>query len=336
MVIVIGASGFIGTYLVDRLTELGIDVLATGRSSMAESYYRSKGVRFQRLDITKREDIERLPTENVEGVVLLAAMLPANVREDNPFAYVDANINATLYLLEYCRKNKIKKIISTTSYADLQLKWTADFPIEAESDRRYKLNDDHASYIITKNAATDFILHYNQVYGLQGCVFRLPPVYGVGPHGTIYMDGKKYKSGLQIFIENAMEGKPIEIYGNKDVRRDVVYVKDVVEACVLALKAERAAGIYNITSGVAQTLEEHVKSIIEVFSPKNHPSSIIYSPDKPNNSRSFLFDVSKATKDFGYKPRYVPFAKLLSDYKQELVNNRFLHLTQERKKVDNE
>jgi UDP-glucose 4-epimerase len=323
MIIVIGASGFIGTYLVDELIKNKFEVLATGRTNSSESYYKSTGIKFLHLDIANVNDFKKLPTKNVEAVVLLAALLPANVKGyNNPYDYVDINIKGTLNVLEYCRKNNIKKIISTTSYADVQNLWKKDYKIKESDPRNYRLSGDHASYVISKNAATDFILHYNEEYDMSGSVFRLPPVYGYGPHSEIYVNGKYYKSGFQVFLEKAIRGDSIEIYGDKNVSRDIVYVKDVTDAFISAIKSGKAVGLYNIASGKPLTLESQVKNIIKVFSSKDKKSEIKLLPGKKNNSSSYAFDISKARKDFNYNPKY-SFEKLLLDYKKEIESKKF-------------
>jgi len=333
MIIVIGATGFIGTYLVDELLREGVDVIATGRNKTIAKYLKKKGVLFVELDITKKEDFKKLPTENIDAVVLLAALLPANVKNHNPFDYIKVNITGTLNVLEYCRLNNVKKLISTTSYADVQNLWSKNMPINETAKRDFKFTGDHTLYIITKNTASDLIEHYNQEYGMQGVVLRLPPVYGYGPHLEIYVNGKYYKSGFQIFVEKATKGESIEIWGDSNITRDIVYIKDVVSAFILVLKSTRAKGLYNITSGVPLSLDEQVKTTIEVFSPKNKPSEIIYQPDKKNASTSYIFDITKARQDFGYAPQFIPFKKMLLDYKSEMDKGEFDFLVKNRKKV---
>ena len=332
MVIVIGASGFIGSYLVRQLVGEGYEVLATGRRKSALKYYVDHNIPNVEVDISECSDFEKLPQKGVEAVIILAALLPANSVDNDPYEYVDVNIKGTLNVLEYCRKNGIKKVISTTSYADIQEKWEKNVPLADDIERNFKLAGDHASYIISKNAATDFILHYNADYSMQGIIFRLPPVYGVGPHSVIYVDGKIYKSGLQIFIDKAVAGENIQIYGDKDVSRDVVSVKDVVSAFILAIKSNAACGIYNISSGRATTLEEQVEAIIDIFSTLPNKSRIEYLPEKPNNSKSFLLDISKAEKDFGYNPSFADFHDLMEDYKQDLDNDVLSTFFGDRKK----
>ena len=332
MIVVTGATGFIGTYLVDELVKEKFDVLATGRNRSAELYYKKAGIPFTRLDVTKEEDFDKLPNEGVDSVVHLAALLPANVRNYVAKDYININVIGTINVLEYCRKNNVNKIISTTSYADVQNLWKKRKPISEDSCRNFKFFGDHAIYVISKNTSTDIIENYSQEYGMYGIVFKLPPVYGYGPHSEIYVDGKYYKSGFQVFLEKAIKGEDIEIWGDSQIERDVVYIKDVVSGFILALKSNRAQGLYNISSGVSLSLSEQVKTTIKVFSSKEKKSKIIYRPDKKNVSTSYIFDIRKAKEDFGYKPKFVPFEKMLIDYKKEMENKRFSFLIESRKK----
>ena len=241
---------------------------------------------------------------------------------ENAADYIRVNVNGTINVLEYCRKNDIKKIISTSSYADVFNSWQKNVAIKETEPRGYKFTGDHAAYVISKNAATDMIEYYNQQHGLQGCVFRLPPVYGVGPHSEIYVNGKYYKTGIQTFIESAERGSDIEIWGDPHMSRDIVYVKDVVDAFILALNSDSARGLYNMTSGVPLELEEQVKIIIDVFK-KDKVSNIVYRPEKENNTPSFLFDMSKAKEDFGFVPKYKSYRDMMIDYKKELESGRW-------------
>src|SRR5699024_5486390 len=149
--------------------------------------------------------------------------------------------------------------------------------------RNFLLKGDHAAYAISKNAATDLIEYYSQQHGLSGAVFRLPPVYGVGPHDVIYDNGMNKKSGISIFIEKTKKGETIEIHGDPNLSRDIIYVKDVAKAFVQALRSERTHGLYNMTSGVGLTLEDQVKIVIDVFTIEKR-SEIKYKPELKNST----------------------------------------------------
>lgn len=330
MVIVIGGSGFIGTYLVEELINDKYDVLVTGRNKGIKKHYEEKGVKFLEFDLTNEEDYDKLPKDNIEGVILLAGMLPANVECEDLEDYFKVNVLGTIKVLEYCRKNNIKKVISTTSYADVRNSWNSEVALTEDEPRNFMFTGDHAVYVISKNAASDVMEYYNQTYGMECSIFRLPPVYGVGPHSTIYVNGKLYKTGIQTFIDNAIEGKSIEIWGNPEIKRDIVYVKDVAKAFVYALNSDEVKGLYNITAGTQVTLKEQAEVVIKLFSEENNKSEIVYRPEKKNNTPSFLFDISKAKKDFGYEPKYIPFEKMMIDYKEELESKRFDFLVESR------
>lgn len=336
MVIVIGGTGFIGVYTVERLIKDGYKVLATGRNKSCCGYFKSLGADFVELDITNKNDFKKLPQTDVEAVILLAGLLPANEKVDiksneNADDYINVNVNGTINVLEYCRLHNIKKVISTTSYADVANAWRKDYAIKETEPRDFKFTGDHAVYVISKNAATDMILYYNCQHGMQGSIFRLPPVYGVGPHSEIYVNGKYYKTGIQTFIENAISGKPIEIWGDSNISRDIVYVKDIARAFSLAIKSDKTEGLYNMTLGKATTLYEQVETVIKIFG-KDKKSQIVMRPDKKNNTPSFLFDMTKAKNDFGFVPEYDNFEKMMIDYKNEMESGRFDFLIKSRKK----
>jgi len=333
MIIVIGASSFIGVYTINALLEQGYKVLATGRKDGFRDYYKKLGVDYVNLNICDKESFDSLPKKGVEGVILLAALLPANSPvnldvSENAADYFKVNTIGTINVLEYCRMNQVNRVISTTSYADVYGHWSKEKMIDEFVPRSFSYEGDHAAYVISKNAATDIIEYYNQQHGMSNAVFRLPPVYGVGPHGSLYVNGTYVKSGLQLFIEKAINGEEISVFGDKDVSRDVVYVKDVAGAFVQAIQSQNTYGLYNITSGKGVTLEEQAKVIMDIFSPKNANKKINFRPDIPNGSQSYIFSVEKARKDFNYLPKYKNFQDMMEDYFYEMQKGTVASLFQ--------
>lgn len=332
MIIVIGATGFIGMYTVERLIADGKQVIATGRNQKMRPVLEGMGARFITLDITDKNGFGKLPKEGVEGVILLAGLLPANVdvdisKDENAAEYFEVNVIGTINVLEYCRVNHIRKVISSCSYSDVSGAWKKGVAIKETEPRNYKYSGDHAVYVFSKNAANDVMEYYNQQHGMQCASFRFPPVYGVGPHSAIYVNGKYYKSGIQTFIENAQTGEDIELWGDPHITRDIIYVKDVARAYSLALQSDRTYGLYNMASGTELDLEEQAKAVIQVFG-GGKKSRIVYRPEKPNNTPSYLFDMSKAKEDFGFEPEYTSYVAMMEDYKKELESGRWELLIQ--------
>lgn len=336
MIIVIGASGFIGMYTVEQLIKDGKQVLATGRNDRMRLPLEKMGAAFETLDITNPTDFDKLPTKGVDGVILLGGLLPANAKVDlskdeNAADYFKVNTIGTIHVLEYCRKNGIKKVLGASSYSDVAGAWREGYAIKESEPRDFHFTGDHAVYVISKNAANDVMEYYNQQHGMQCAWFRFPPVYGVGPHATIYVNGKVYKSGIQTFIEHAQAGEDIELWGNPHIKRDIIYVKDVAKAYSLAMDSEKTYGLYNMTSGVELDLEDQAKAVIEVFG-EGKKSKIVYRPDKPNHTPSYLFDMSKAKRDFGFVPQYTDYVSMMKDYKMELESGRWNMLAERSQK----
>lgn len=336
MIIIIGATGFIGLYTVEAFLRAGKTVIATGRNLDLGRRLEQSGAQFIPLDITCEANFNQLPTVDVEGVVLLAGLLPANVtadleQEENAADYFRVNVLGTINVLEYCRKNNIRKVIGNCSYSDVSGAWKKGYPITEDEPRKFSFTGDHAVYVISRNACNDVMEYYNQQHHMQCSWFRFPPVYGVGPHGTIYVNGKLYKSGIETFIENAKEGRDIQIWGDPHIERDIIYVKDVADAYVLAMESANTYGLYNMTSETSLDLEEQVKTIIDVFSTEKK-SKIIYCPEKENNTSSFLFSMEKARRDFGFVPQFADYHKMMEDYKMELESGKWNELFKLRKK----
>lgn len=334
MIIVFGASGFIGTYLIDYLIANKFDTMPTDIDCEVKSYYEKQGIPFMSLDVTNEKEFDKLPKSGVDAVINLACVQPANVSKEEYDArkYVEVNIIGTLNILEFCKKTSVPRIIQTSSQRVIQGLWKEGKPIPEEINKAIKYTGEYAMFSISEGTAEDCVEHYRQQYGMKGIVFRLPPVYGYGPHTAIFKNGKPVLTGFKIFIENAIAGKPLEAWGDCEKGRDIIYVKDVVSAIILALKSKDASGLYNIASGRSLSLTEEVETIIKVFSPRSHASKIIYRPDKVNSIEPFLCDISRAKRELGWTPKY-SFEEMLVDYKKEEESGRFKFLLERREQA---
>ena len=334
MIVVFGAGGFIGTYFTDQLVRDGYTVIASDYSEIGEAYYRKQGIPYHRIDITLKRDFERLPKMGIEAVVHLACVQPANVSEQkyDPVDYIRVNVLGTLNVLEFCRLNNVKKIIYACSHRNTQGMWVekSGKPIRESDGRSIKFTGEYAMFSISESAATDCVEHYSQTYGIDGIAIRLPPVYGYGPHTEIFKDGKPLTTGFQVFIEKAEQSLPLVLWGDPKNGRDIVYVKDVVSAVELALKTPGVQGLFNISSGRRLSLKEQAECIIRAFSPPGRPSEIRYLPDKPNFIESYVYDIDKARRAFGWQPKY-SFEDMLIDYRKEMDSGRFAYLIDKRK-----
>lgn len=331
-ILVFGAAGFIGSYLVSDLVDQGFDVVASDVSNVGYEFYKERNISYINVDITKKDDFKKLALERYDAVIHLAATQPANVslKSYDPKDYINVNVIGTLNILEFCRENQIRKIIYASSHRNTQGFWVKNKAITEEDGRAIKFDGEYAMFSISESAAQDCVHHYNAQYGMNGVIFRLPPVYGYGPHTEIFKDGKPIKTGFQIFIDNAKACKPIEIWGDSNKGRDIIYIKDVISAFVKAVEIENVKGLFNITSGKRLTLKEEAETIAKVFWGDDSKPIFVEKPEKQNSIDNFLYDNVRARTELGWNPIY-SFEDMLHDFIKEGQSKTFGYLLEKRK-----
>jgi UDP-glucose 4-epimerase len=139
----------------------------------------------------------------------------------------------------------------------------------------------------------------------------------------MFVNGIKKKIAYLTIIKQAIEGEPIEIWGDPNIAKDIVYVKDFIQMIEKAINNKTAQGMYNVGTGMPTTLEEQIKGIIEVFSESDKKSSIVYRPEMPSQT-SYLYDISKTKNDLHYEVMY-PYIEMLKDMKEEINNPWFIN-----------
>ena len=326
-IVIIGATGNTGTYLTEYLLEnlnlLEYQIIAVGRRKT--DFFNKYGIKYYQIDISKKEEFEKLPQAEIYGVIFLAAVLPAYMEGYSPESYISTNIIGAFNVLEYCRKSKCDRIIYPQTESDLSEYWDKIFKISPNLPRNFKYKGDHALYTISKNTAVDMIEHYNQTYGIKNFILRCPSIYSYSKNPYYYVNGKKQVLGYRQIIDKAIKGEEIELWGDPNRAKDIVYVKDFCQMIFKMLITKKVnKGIYNMGTGKAISLQEQIEGIIEVFSPRNKKSKIKYCPEKPN-SRNFVMDISNAIEELDYKPKY-SYLDYLKDFKKEMELDRFQEL----------
>ncbi|MEY8708956.1 NAD(P)-dependent oxidoreductase [Bacteroides faecichinchillae] len=316
MILLVGATGYLGRYLSVYLKELGYDILALGRSKAVQTFFEENQIPFQFFDITDESSYLSLPKDGVEAIVCLSACLAEH--ETPVHKFFDINTLGVYKLLEYARMNGINKFILTSShkvYNDI------DKLIISEADG-ISFRGDHSPYIISKIAAENFVQYYQKDFGIQGIVLRLTGVHGYGEIlGHLNTDGSYKKSTFELFFERILEGKKIEVWGDQTIKRDHIYIKDVLSAIKASIDTKDAAGIYTIASGIGYSQYDEAKALNEVFG--NNKSEIELHPEKPGLTRGYVYSIDKAKNELLWKPQYTDIVTLYSDYKKEWESKRF-------------
>ena len=313
MILIFGATGYIGRYLCLYLKQRGYDVLALGRSKNVFKFFDDNNIRYKYFDFTDEKYFSDLPTANIKAVVNLSACLAEH--ETPVDLFFNVNTVGTYKLLEFCRAHGIQKFILTSThklYNDIYKE------IISEKDTP-SFRGDHSPYIISKLAAEKMLEYYNKDFNMSGICLRLTGVHGYGEIlGFLKKNGAYTKSTFEIFIEKAISGEPITVWGNQNIKRDHIYIKDVLTAIEAAIVSDGVKGVFNIASGVGYSLYEEACAIAKVFAQDEDKESIITVDEtKQGLSRGYVYDIGKAVQALNWHPQYTDIVEMLNDYKKE-------------------
>ena len=317
MILVIGATGYVGRYFCTEMIDRGEKVLALGRSKQVAEFFAENNVPFQHFDFDDPASFDNLPKDDIEAIIDLSACLAE--LETPVERFFEINTIGVYKVLEYARQNGIKKVVVTSShkvYNDINK------PFISESDG-ISFKGDHSPYIISKIAAENFIEYYNKDFDMRAVALRLTGVHGYGEIlGHLNADGTYKKSTFEIFFEKALRGETIEVWGDQSIKRDHIYIKDVVTALLAAVRSKEALGVYNIASGVGYSQYDEALVLADVFC-KDRKSQVVTRTEKPGLTRGYVYDISKAERELNWKPKYSNLHDMYVDYKKEWETKRY-------------
>lgn len=274
-----GDKGLIGSFLKQRLKKEGHNIILT-------------------VDIKDGKDInylKEIETKFLEADLFIhaAAFCKINKSIENP-RLAHENSNDVFEVLEFCRINKIPRIIFFSSSRILC--------------------DEKNPYTSSKIYGEELCKAYNQCYGIDYIIIRPSTVYGP------FLD--KTKRLMHIFISNAILGKDLEIYGDPKTKTlDFTYIDDFVDGVMLSLNNNKWNEIYNISGEEEYNIFELAKLII---SETNSNSKIkIYGPEiaQPQNVNLDIGEIKK----LGYSPKVKikeGVRKTIGKYKELYLNDK--------------
>ncbi len=289
-ILVTGGAGFIGSHLVDHLVSkkhnlIVLDNLSTGELSNIKQHIESGRIVFIEGDIRNSRAISRA-TRSVDAIIHLAALISVEESKLEPILYHQVNVTGTLKLLKAAVKSKVKHFIFTSSAA------VYGNPVKLPINENHPLNP-ISIYGATKIAAEQYIKTYSNLHGLKTTILRIFNAYG--PRQKY----NPYAGVITIFINNALNNKPLIIYGDGNQTRDFIYVKDVAKAIELAIESQ-TQGIFNIATGKPTTINQLASTIRELVNPK---IEILHDKPRPGDIYHSYADVSKAEKELGFKAK---------------------------------
>ena len=272
-VLVTGGAGFIGSHLAERLLKDGhkvavVDNLSTGSLKNIENFKNKPGFDFVEGDILNAELMDGL-VERSEAVFHLAAAVGVKLIAEKPVHTIETNISGTEVVLDAA--NKFNKNIFIASSSEIYGKSEA-VPFREDDDivlgsTRFP----RWSYACSKAIDEFLALAFYQQYGLGVVIGRF--FNTIGPRQT-----GQYGMVVPRFVQWALRGEPVSIYGSGQQRRCFCYVGDVVDAVIGLMDCEQAAGgVYNIGSAEEITIEALADKIIEMTGSKSKKEFIPYN-----------------------------------------------------------
>jgi len=293
--LVTGGAGFIGSnfihYIVRRYPHyhiLNVDALTyAGNLENLRTIEGHPNYRFVKADIADRAAMEPLFREGLDAVLNFAAESHVDRSIMQPDLFVRTNVLGTQTLLDLAKQYKVGKFVQISTdevygtLGDTGL-FTEETPLAPNSP-----------YSASKAGADLLVRAYHETYGLNVNITRCSNNYGP------YQFPEKL---IPLMIRNAIEDKPLPVYGDGLHVRDWLYVEDHCSAVDLVLHKGVSGEVYNIGGNNERTNIEVVKTILAEL---GKPESLIrFVKDRPGHDRRYGIDATKIRRELGWKPKY--------------------------------
>lgn len=296
-ILVTGGAGFIGANFIYYMKKkhsdyrvVCVDCLTyAGNLSTLKDAKSNPNFQFYKTDITDRKAIFAIFEEEKPDIVVnFAAESHVDRSIENPELFLQTNIIGTSILLDACRKYGIKRYhqVSTDEvYGDLPLDrpdlfFTEKTPIHTSSP-----------YSASKASADLLVQSYYRTFGIPATISRCSNNYGP------YHFPEKL---IPLMIINALENKPLPVYGTGENVRDWLYVEDHCAAINLIIHRGRIGEVYNIGGHNERTNLQVVKTILRELGKEEN--LITFVSDRKGHDRRYAIDATKIHNELGWKP----------------------------------
>ena len=294
-VVVTGGLGFIGSHLVEKLSEDNLVVVIDDQST--GKVENIKHLNLSKIDTTLGDitsiDLDEI-FDGTDYVFHEAAVTSVQKSVDDPINSNEVNITGTLKVLEAAKNTDVKKVVLASSsavYGETEsLPLSEDNPVNPLSP-----------YAVGKTTGELYCNVFSEIYGLPTVSLRYFNVFGPRQDPN-----SQYAAVIPIFIDKILKNESPIIYGDGEQSRDFVSVKHVVAANIMAAES-KLTGAFNIGLGKSTTINQLVEMINEIIGKDVKP---VYEKERPGDIKYSLADISKA-KALGYDPK--------ADFKEELT-----------------
>jgi UDP-glucose 4-epimerase len=287
-ILVTGGSGFIGSHIVEHYQDKAdeIRVLDNLRTGYRKNLDGLKHV-FIEGSITDREVVAKA-VEGVDYVFHLAALVSVPESMAKPAECVDINVHGLLNVLEASAAASVKKLVFASSAAIY-----GDNPTVPKFETM--LPEPKSPYAITKLDGEYYLDLFNRERGLETAAIRFFNVFGPrqDPKGA-------YAAAVPIFIEKALKGEDITVYGDGEQTRDFIYVKDIVGALSFAAETPGVTGVFNAGYGDQMTINDLASKILAAA---GSPSKVLHGPERAGDVKHSRSSADKR-RNAGWQPQH--------------------------------
>jgi len=263
-ILVTGGAGFIGKHLVKKIPNYNMAIDQNGKN----------------IDLRIRKEVLKIKKADI--VIHLAGKIPSE-KNYSKNIFFEHNVLGTLNILEYCIKNKVKKMIFVSSYV-------YGIPKKNPINEKQQVKP-HNTYAKSKVLCEELCKIYAQKYKIQIIILRPFNIYG---------NLQKDNSLISNIIKSIKNNSSITII-NKNNKRDYLFIDDLIEGIIKLIDYKCKFEIFNIGSGTSYSLE----NIVNLFENKSKKKiKRKYKISKENNIPKIQADITKIKKEIKWNPKY--------------------------------
>ena len=284
--LVTGGAGFIGSHLVDKLLELGHEVVVIDNeyADCHEQFYWNERAQNYKYDIRDYENTRPL-YEGVDYVFHTAAEARIQPAILNPIEAVSINCVGTVTVLQCAREAGVKKVMYSST--------SSGYGFNEPPNEETQIDDCLNPYSVSKVSGEKLCSMYTKLFGVKTVIFRYFNVYGERSP----LRGQ-YAPVIGIFLRQRGDKESLTIVGDGEQRRDFTHVSDVVQANILAATVDADKEVYGLVYNVGNGVNYSINEIADSISDNQ-----VNIPPRVGESRITLANNSRLKTTFGWEPK---------------------------------
>jgi UDP-glucose 4-epimerase len=288
-IVLTGGAGFIASHIAEAYLQKGHNVIIIDNLSTGQRENIPSEATFIECDVTDQKAVESIfHNYSVDVINHHAAQINVRASTDDPTFDARVNILGSLNLYEVALKHNVKKIIFSSTGGAIYGEINGEAPTESYYERPL------SPYGISKLSNEKYLDYYHKVHGIQYVVLRYSNVYG--PR----QNAKGEAGVVAIFSKMMLNKEQPTIFGDGSQTRDYLYVKDAVQANVLALE-ENVQGVFNCATNTTTSVNQVFQ---EIRQQTGSDCEQLHAPRKLGEVQNSVCSYEKIHRELGWSPQY--------------------------------